>query len=91
MKNIINKSIIIIAIFIALLTGKIYSQNIAEGEFMIVNQTSGKNILVKMYPVGAIFSGGGQYTVDAKHSITQNEKYIYGFSLLPKLCLGRQC
>jgi hypothetical protein len=46
---------------------------------MIVNKTGTLPITVRIYPIGAIFSGGGQYTVDARFPIDGNpiHKYIY--------------
>jgi len=44
---------------------------------MIVNQTNSIPIMVKIYPVGAIFSAGGQYTCDASNAINQQNKFLY--------------
>ncbi len=49
-------------------------------ELGIYNQTTSKDIMIKVYPIGAIFSGGGQYTVEATHQVVSNEYYIFGFS-----------
>lgn len=78
MKNSIKRFFVILVFFL-LYSSFIYSQPIGDGEFMIVNLTGNTPITVKIYPVGAIFSGGGQYTVDAKYAIDiqQGNTYIY--------------
>lgn len=63
MKNIFTISICFILLL--LFSSFIYSQEIGQGEFMIVNKTGIIPITVKIYPVYAIYSGGGQYTVDS--------------------------
>ena len=67
-----------------LFTSYIYSQNISDGEFMIVNHMEVSEVYIKavIYPVGAIFSGGGQYTVDSRYRITDQNKYIYGKEII---------
>jgi len=59
------------------------SQTLTFGELMIVNNTgtsTGKFIKINIYPVGAIFSGGNQYSLDARYPISQDQKLIYGYS-----------
>ncbi len=70
MKNL--KKLFGILSIIFIFTSLLYSQEIREGEFMIVNNTGQIFIKAVIYPVGAIFSGGGQYTVDATYPIVQN-------------------
>lgn len=77
MKNL--KSILGILVILFLMSPFLYSQDIGQGEFMIVNQTGNRIIGIEICPMGAIFSGGGQYTVDARYPIDpqNNIKYIY--------------
>ncbi len=77
MKNV--KEALGILVILFSITSYLYSQDIGQGEFMIVNKTNSIPITVKIYPVGAIFSGGGQYTVDARFPIDGNpvNKHIY--------------
>jgi hypothetical protein len=77
-----NLKKISIALLVLLLSSTfIYSQDIGQGEFMIVNQTNSTPITVKIYPVGAIFNGADQYTVVAEHQISQTNKYIFGMEI----------
>ena len=76
------KKISITLIVLLLSSTFIYSQDIGQGEFMIVNQTNSIPITVKIYPVGAIFNGADQYTVIAANKINpQNNFYIFGKEL----------
>jgi len=75
---------ILISLFILffIIFSKLYSQDIQQGEFMIVNNTGtsgGHNITVKIYPSGAIFNGDYGYTLLAKNPIDPyNNQYIFG-------------
>ena len=85
MKNIILKikSLVVILILIIFINDKCNSQNISQGELMIVNNTgtqTGKMIKVNIYPVGAIFSGCNQYSLDATNKIPSSSEKIYGYS-----------
>ena len=56
-------------------------QNIGKGELMFVNNTgtSGYNITIDVYPVGAIFNGADEYAFKAKYPIDeQNNNKICG-------------
>jgi hypothetical protein len=77
MKNILKISVSFLIVF--LFSSFVNSQDIGNGEFMIVNKSSSTLINVKIYPVGAIFSGGGQYTVDAQYPVNDglSGKYLY--------------
>ena len=55
----------------------LYSQEIGEGELMIVNNTGNRILSVDVMPWGAIFSGGGQYTVDSRFRISDQNKFLY--------------
>jgi hypothetical protein len=78
----LNRTIILSLILFFIFATNLLSQNISDGEFMIVNQTgtsTGYSISVKIYPVGAIFNGGNEYTVKAHNPIDPiYNPYIYG-------------
>ncbi|MCX6159578.1 MAG: T9SS type A sorting domain-containing protein [Ignavibacteriae bacterium] len=73
-----------IALFVLffMVFSKLYSQNIQQGEFMVVNNTGtsgGHNITVKIYPSGAVFSGYYEYTLKSYNPIDPfNNQYIFG-------------
>lgn len=82
-KTSIRFSLLIIVFITCVFRNFSYSQNIGGGELMIVNNTgsaSGKLVKINIYPVGAIFSGGYQYSLDARYRITATNKFIYGYS-----------
>ena len=79
MKILINK-LICVLFFVFSFSNYSISQPIGQGELLIVNHTSvgvARAIMVKIYPVGAIFSGAGQYTVDATYAINPTNKFIF--------------
>lgn len=64
-----------------------FSQNIGNGELMIVNNTQDQSPLylkINVYPVGAVFSGGRQYTLDARFPIDVANNKIFGFTKILK-------
>jgi hypothetical protein len=84
MKNLKKIFTSFIIIFIIVFSN-LYSQDISQGEFMIINntgQSGGHYIIVKMYPSGAVFNGDYYYTLDAKYSIPNHDPYIYGVNNL---------
>src|SRR6188768_1546393 len=83
MKKIISKFISTVFLFALYINNSCYSQSINGGELMIVNNTgtiAGKFIKINIYPVGAVFSGGKQYTLDATNPISDQNKFIFGYS-----------
>ena len=80
MKNVIMDFVLSFILFFIVFSN-LYSQDISQGEFMIVNN-SGENgypIKVDIYPVGAIFNGNYDYALKSKYPIDpqQNNK-IFG-------------
>jgi hypothetical protein len=83
MKNLNSKILITLyIIFVFSFNGQLlFSQDIGYGELLIVNHTSdgvARAMKVRIYPVGAIFSGGKQYTVEATKKISNDNNKIYG-------------
>jgi hypothetical protein len=75
MKNLIKLLVLLSLLF--LLIPYLHSQEIGDGELMIVNNTANRILSIEIFPVGAIFSGGGQYTVDSRFRISDENKYLY--------------
>ena len=69
-------------------------QNIGKGELMFVNNTgtSGYNITIDVYPVGAIFNGADEYAFKAVNALPDNP-YIFGIhsKVLSKTLMLRDC
>gem|GEM_PF-1674863 len=73
-----------VLVIILLISQLLYSQDIQQGEFMVVNNTgkNGYQIKVDIYPVGAIFNGNDQYTLNAANQVGSYNK-IWGVEQYP--------
>ena len=63
-----------------LISPLLHSQDIQQGEFMVVNKTGGNGYSIKIdiYPVGAIFNGNYEYALKAAYPIPQQNDKIWG-------------
>lgn len=69
-----------ILVIMFLISPLLHSQDIQQGEFMVVNKTGGNGYSIKIdiYPVGAIFNGNYEYALKAAYPIPQQNDKIWG-------------
>lgn len=62
----------------------LYSQNISDGELMIVNRTgnSGYNIIIHVHPYGSVFNGNNEYTLKAANPIPPDRNKLCDYYYL---------
>ena len=94
MKNFIKSVLLLTIAVIVINTQNALSQEIRDGELMFVNNTgtSGYNITIDVYPVGAIFNGADEYAFKAVNALPDNP-YIFGIhsKVLSKTLMLRDC